>query len=98
MRRVLTATTRTSRYIPTSPQPTTQHIPTRLLFHRLVSVRVCDGPKPAFVSVWFVLCTQELGVVAASDFKDVAEDDLDEIGLKKIEKNRFFKNLIFATD
>ena len=41
---------------------------------------------------------QELGVVAASDFKDVTEDDLDAIGLKKIEKNRFFKNLIFATD
>ena len=31
-----------------------------------------------------------------SDFKDVTEGDLDAIGLKKIEKNRFRKALVYA--
>ena len=39
---------------------------------------------------------QELGVEAVADFKDVTEEDLDAIGLKKIEKNRFRKALIYA--
>lgn len=30
-----------------------------------------------------------------SDFKDVTEEDLDAIGLKNIEKNRFRKALAF---
>ena len=39
---------------------------------------------------------QDLGVEAVSDFKDVTEEDLDAIGLKKIEKNRFKKALAYA--
>ena len=38
----------------------------------------------------------DLGVEDAADFKDVTDDDLDAIGLKKIEKNRFRKALIYA--
>ena len=38
----------------------------------------------------------DLGVEDTADFKDVTDDDLDAIGLKKIEKNRFRKALIYA--
>jgi hypothetical protein len=60
------------------------------------------GASPARYHLMMCCCVtiyiyvQDLGVEAVSDFKDVTEEDLDAIGLKKIEKNRFKKALAYA--
>ena len=41
-------------------------------------------------------CWALLQVEAVSDFADVSDDDLSAMGMKKIEKNRFFKALQYA--